>query len=147
MPDLASLVAVTVLLPAAIAVTRPVVLTRALVESDADQVTTRPVSGFPLPSSVDAVSCCVAPIARLTAAGVTDTVATGTGITVSDAWPVRPLTVAVIDTWPAAMPETTPVVLTVAMDGDPDDHVTAPIAIAAPFWSRPAADAEVVWPT
>jgi hypothetical protein len=97
-PDLASLVAVIVALPAATAVTRPPVLTRALVESDVVHATTRPVSGIPPPSSVAAVSCCVAPTARVTVAGVTDTVATGTGMTVNDAWPVRPLTVAVMDT-------------------------------------------------
>ena len=92
-------------------------------------------------------SCCVTPITRLTVAGVSDTVATGTGITVSDAAPVRPFTVAVMDTWPGATAVTTPAPLTVAMAGEPVDHVTVPMLIAAPFWSSPEALAVTVWPT
>lgn len=146
-PDLPSLVAVMVAVPVATAVTSPLVLTRALAESDVAHVTTRPATACPLPSSVDAPNCWVAPMASVTAAGVTDTLATGTGITVSEAWPVRPLAVAMIDTCPAAIAVTTPASLTVAIEEEPVDQVTAPVAIAAPFWSRPAALADVVCPT
>jgi hypothetical protein len=93
--DLPSLVAVIVALPAAIAVARPVALTLTLVESDVAQVTARPASALPLASRVEAVSCCVAPMASVAEVGDTVTTATGTGMTVIDSWPCLPPTVAI----------------------------------------------------
>jgi hypothetical protein len=90
----------------------------------------------------------VAPTSKLfIVAGVSDTVATVTRITVSDAEPERPFTVALMDTRPGATAVTTPAPLTVAMVGEPVDHVTVPMPIAAPFWSNPEALAVTVWPT
>jgi hypothetical protein len=85
-------------------------------------------------------------MANVAEAGATETLATGTGITVSDCWPVLPPAVAMIATWPGATPVTTPVALTVAIEVEPDDHTTVPTAIDAPFWSSPDALAVAVWP-
>jgi hypothetical protein len=79
-----SLVAVIVVLPAPTAVTKPVVLTVAAAVLLETQVIERPVSTLPFASFVTAVSCCVGviPRTRLAVAGLTVTVATGTGFTV-----------------------------------------------------------------
>jgi hypothetical protein len=83
-PVCPSLVAVMVALPAATAVTRPVVFTVAAAVLLETQVTVRPVSTFPFASFVTAVSCCVGviPRTRVAVPGFTVTVATGTGLTV-----------------------------------------------------------------
>jgi hypothetical protein len=83
-PPCPSLEAVIVVLPAPTAVTRPVVLTDAAVVLLELHVTTRPLRTLPLPSFVTAVSCCVGviPNTSVAVAGVTVTVATGTGFTV-----------------------------------------------------------------
>ena len=60
-PCCPSLVAVTVTLPATMPVTTPLELTVALLVSEVDHDTARPVSTFPPASSVAAVSCCVEP--------------------------------------------------------------------------------------
>src|SRR3954470_21227102 len=77
--DLPSLVAVIVAGPAATPVTRPVAFTVATAVLELDQVTMRPVSGLPAASFVAAASCWVAPLTTVAVAGVTVTVATGTG--------------------------------------------------------------------
>ena len=77
-PVLPSLVAVTVAAPTDTAVTSPFASTDAAALSD-DQVTARPVSTLLLASFSVAVSCCVAPTTALTVAGLTETVATGSG--------------------------------------------------------------------
>jgi hypothetical protein len=82
-PILASLVAVIVVPPAPIALTRPFPSTVATASSLDFHVTTRPVSVFPLPSFVAALSCCfgVTPSTTVADEGLTVTVATGTGLT------------------------------------------------------------------
>jgi hypothetical protein len=80
-----SLVAVIVIgPPAATLVTRPLAFTVATAVLFEIQVTTRLARMLPFASLVTAVSCCVGvtPITRLTVAGVTVTVATGTGLIV-----------------------------------------------------------------
>src|SRR6266852_8498415 len=91
-----SLVAVTVAVPAATAVTRPVALTVATAGSALVQVTTRSMSGFPAPSRGVATSCPVWPTVRPRLGGVTVTAATGTGVIVIVADPLCPSLVAVI---------------------------------------------------
>jgi hypothetical protein len=78
-PDFVSLEAVIVAFPAATAVTRPdaeTVLMFVLLEL---HVTARPLSTLLLASRVLADSCSEPPTSTLADAGVTDTVATGTG--------------------------------------------------------------------
>src|SRR6266852_4973549 len=72
-------VAVMVAEPAATPVTRPLLVTLATLVLLLDQLTTRPDSGFPFASFGVAVSCTVPPTVTLAVAGVTSTVATGTG--------------------------------------------------------------------
>jgi len=98
--DLPSLVAVIVALPTARAVTSPVLETTALVVSDELQVTVRPVRVPPALSFNVAVSCWVAPMARVAVAGLTVTEATGTS-TVRLALLDFPSTAAVSVTVPA----------------------------------------------
>jgi len=78
-PDWPSLVAVTLAVPAAPAVTNPLALTLAMAEFELLQAIARPVSTLPLASLSVAVSCAVFPDATVLAAGVTLTVATATG--------------------------------------------------------------------
>src|SRR5437867_3099922 len=80
-----SLVAVTLAAPAATPVTNPLLFTVATAALLVDQFTTRPDSGFPLPSCGVAVSCTPAPISTLPTAGVTSTDATGICATVTTA--------------------------------------------------------------
>src|SRR5436309_12874294 len=77
-------------------------------------VTDRPVSVFPAESLVTAVNCWVAPTRRLADAGLTVTDATGTFVTVTAAVLLFVSLVAVIVAEPAAIPLTTPLLLTVA---------------------------------
>jgi hypothetical protein len=83
-PVFVSLVAVIVTVPTPTAVTRPLEDTVATAMLSELHVTTRSVSTVPVASFVTAVSCCVGvtPSTRLAVAGVTVTVATGTGSTV-----------------------------------------------------------------
>jgi len=76
-----SLVAVIVTAPAAFVVTRPPLPTTAFAVSLDVQVITRPVRSPPTESFVVAKSCTVCPATSVHAAGVTATLATGTGIT------------------------------------------------------------------
>src|SRR5205823_5716265 len=87
-----SLVAVIVAVPAPTPVTSPLPFTRATAVLLLDQVTTRPLSGFPLASFGVAVTCTVGPTGTVGAAGVTVTDATGVGhpATVTVALPVVP---------------------------------------------------------
>src|SRR2546428_10881413 len=87
-----------------------------MVASLLSQVTVRPVSGLPLASFGVAVSCTVAPTTMLAVGGVTATVATGMGVTVTAAEPLLPSLVAVTVTGPPApLPVTRPVASTVAI--------------------------------
>jgi len=115
-PLFPSLVAVTVAVPPARAVTSPLALTRAIVVSLLLHVTVRPMSGLPLASFGVAVSCVVWPTCKLADVGLTVTDATGTKVTVTLDVPLCPSLVAVIvaDQAPAAL--TRPLPLTVATD-------------------------------
>ena len=57
-----------------------------------------------------------------------------------------PPAAALITACPGDSPLTTPAEVTVATACALDDHVTAPVLIAPPFWSSPAAEAVVVCP-
>src|SRR5713226_5265859 len=116
-PLFPSLVAVTVTgPPSALPVTRPVTSTVAIVASLVCQVTVRPVSGLPAASFGVAVSCTVAPTTILAVGGVTATVATGMGVTVTAAAPLLPSLVAVMVTGPPTpLPVTSPFASTLAM--------------------------------
>src|SRR5205807_6874457 len=72
-PLFPSLIAVTVVDPAAPPVTNPLALTVAAVVLLLAQLTTRPVSALPDASVVLAVNCMVLPTLRLASAGVTTT--------------------------------------------------------------------------
>lgn len=74
-----SLVAVMFVVPAPIAVMAPVVCTVATLTLELAQVTTRPVSRFPLESCSVAVACAVCPTSTAGGLIATDTVATGVG--------------------------------------------------------------------
>jgi hypothetical protein len=116
-PDLPSLVAVIVADPGATPETRPLLFTLATVGALLDHVTTRPVSGLPLPSFGVAVNCRAPPAHTLALAGVTATDATGTKVAVVAADPLFPSLVAVIVAEPAEAPVTRPLPLTVATAG------------------------------
>jgi hypothetical protein len=79
--DFPSLVAVIVAVPTPTAVARPLASTVAAALSD-DQVTARPLSVAPVESLVTALNCRVFPTTTLADDGLTETVATGTGVTV-----------------------------------------------------------------
>src|SRR4051794_41885845 len=78
-PGLPSLVAVITTSPEVTPVTRPADDTVATCGSALDQVTLRPLSGWPAVSLGVAVSCTVLPAATVGAAGGTSTEATGPG--------------------------------------------------------------------
>jgi hypothetical protein len=105
----------------------------ALVVSALVHATVLPVRTVPPPSSVAAVSCCVFPTITVAVVGVTVTVATGGGMTVSVADPVTAPTVAVTVVTPAVSVLTCPADVIDATRGDPVDHVTAPVANGALF--------------
>jgi hypothetical protein len=109
-PTFPSLVAVIVVVPAPIAVTRPFPSTAAAAVLLELHVTVRPVSMLPFASLVSAVSCCVGviPTTRLTVAGVTVTVATGAAVTVRGALPVFPSLIATMFVEPALTAVTSP---------------------------------------
>src|SRR5438034_676583 len=109
-------VAVIAAAPASFAVTSPLELTVAAAVLLDVQVTTRPDSGFPAASLGVAVSCTVLPSSTLADAGVTATVATGTGGTVILAVPLCPSLVAVIVAPPVATAVTSPLEFTPTTD-------------------------------
>jgi phage terminase large subunit-like protein len=116
-PFFPSLVAVSVALPAATAVTRPLADTVATAGALLAQVTTRPVKTLPAESFVVAASCTVPPIWRLAEFGLTATDATGGIVTVTVAVPLFPPLVAVSVAVPAATPVTNPLPFTLATPG------------------------------
>ena len=97
-------------------VTRPVLSTVATSVFDDDHVTVRPVRGAPAASNVCATRCTVSPILIVGPCGVTVTDATPGGMTVIVENPDKPPELAAMRTVPTAMPTTTPVPETVAMD-------------------------------
>jgi hypothetical protein len=111
-PDLPSLVAVIVEVPAVTAVTNPLGSTVAAAVLVDVQLTMRPVRALPFASLRTAVSCWVGviPRTRVAVAGLTVTVATGVGVTVRSALPVFPSLVAMMFAVPALTAVTSPVV-------------------------------------
>src|SRR6266568_3950320 len=99
-------VAVMVAEPAATPDTTPLAFTLATAPLLLDHDTVRPVSGFPAESRGVAMSCVVPPTERLTEAGLTDTAATGTGITETALESARelPVCLAVTRKLPGAFP-------------------------------------------
>ena len=119
-----STVAVSTVLPGAMAVTTPLAPIDATDGLDDDHTTGRPVTDTPFASRADAVTCCVMPTDSVADGGVTRTVATGS-TTVMAATPDLPSTVAVMEAVPLAMPVTVPSAFTVAMVGAELVHVIA----------------------
>lgn len=113
-----------VALPAASAVTRPLLETVATFVLLLDHVTIMPVSTFPLVSFTVVLSCAVAPCVNDTDEGAMATLAADTPATVTLIFvfflPADAVTVVV----PVETPVTKPVPLTVASDGSPDDQDT-----------------------
>src|SRR5690349_6258807 len=111
--------------PTPVPVTRPVADTVATFALAVTHVTVRPVSVLPFESFGVAVSCTVVPSTMLGEAGVTVTVATGVGLTVTAEVPVLPSLVAVIVTGPpVATAVTRPLAFTVAIVASLVVHVT-----------------------
>ena len=132
-PARPSLVAEMVVEPAATAVASPAAETVTRVGSALLHVTMRPASTAPVASTVEAVNCWVPPTTSDAVVGFTTTDATGVGMTVSEATPVRDPALAMIWALPGAIAATTPDALTVATVGALLDHCTTPVAIAALF--------------
>src|SRR5438876_3293474 len=123
-PFFPSLVAVSVAVPAATPVTRPLADTVAPAGAHPAQVTTRPAGGLPLASLGVAVSCTVCPTRTLAVAGVTATEAHATFVTVIAAVPFVPSILAVIVAVPGVPAVTSPFPLTVATAALLVSHVT-----------------------
>jgi hypothetical protein len=140
------LVAVIVAVPAAITVTKPLpdtVATDALLVA---QVTALPVSAFPFASSGVAVSCAVCPNDTLAVAGLTTTEATGASATVSEAVPLWPPLVAVMDAAPGATAVTKPLEDTVATEALLVAQVTGEPIRGVPPEPSGVAVSWMVWP-
>jgi hypothetical protein len=138
-PETPSLAAEIVAVPAATAVTSPVLVTDAFVASDELHVTTRPVRTAPVEEVVTALSCCVLPMLSVAVAGVTVTAATGIGLIVMVAVPCFPSLVAVIVTVPTAIAVTIPACVTVAFVLSVLLHATVRPVSGAPVKSSVAA--------
>lgn len=124
-----SLVAVIVALPAATAVTTPLLDTVATLGALVFQLTERPYSMPPFASRVAAESIVLPPADTVALLGVTVTEATATGaggggaLTVTLAVAVFPSEAAVIVAVPGATPTTLPLPFTVAIWGALELHV------------------------
>src|SRR5439155_435991 len=127
-----TLVAVTVIAPAAAPVTRPVEETVAVAGALDVQVIARPESTVPAASFGLAASCTLAPTSTSAVAGLITTEATGTFATVTAADAFFPSLVAVIVVVPAAPPFSGPVDDTVPTDGFELDQVIARPASTVP---------------
>jgi hypothetical protein len=113
-----SLDAVTVVLPAVTALTRPELETVAIAAFAEPQVTTLPVSTLLFASRVTTESCCDPPICRVALVGDTETDATGIvggALTFSAEESVLPSLEAMIIAVPEPTAVTSPVAATVAM--------------------------------
>jgi hypothetical protein len=115
-PALPSLVAVIVADPGATAATNPLPSTVAAAELLDDHVTVLPVRSSPFESLRTVASCCVGviPSTRLAVVGLTTTLATGAGVTISGALPNFPSLVATMFVVPVARAVTRPVGETIA---------------------------------
>jgi len=147
LPVCPSLVAVTIDVPGATAVTTPVDDTVATAGVPELHVIVRPVSTLPAASFNVAVSGAVAPTLRLADAGVTVTLATGTGVTVTVAVPDAFPLVAVIVAVPTLAPVTTPVGDTFATEVGAALHVTVRPVSTLPAASLTVAVSGAVAPT
>src|SRR5436309_4242234 len=119
-----SLLAVIVAVPAAPPVTSPFPLTEATAALLVAHVTVRPLSGLPFASFGVAASCAVWPTITLADAGLTDTDATGTTVTVIATALLCPSHATVTVATPAATPVTSPLPFTVATPRLVEAHVT-----------------------
>src|SRR5580765_619550 len=146
-PSTPSHVAVIVLVPEPIPVTRPDGLTVATLASSDPHAMVRPSSGFPPASFATAESCRVRPSARLPEPGDTSTVVTGRGVTVIVENPWMPSHVAVIVAVPGATAVTSPDPSTVATPAAPVDQVTTRPSSAPPAASLGVADSPSVCPS
>ena len=124
MPFWLSLLAVIVAVPAAPPVTSPFPLTEATAALLVAHVTVRPLSGLPFASFGVAASCAVWPTITLADAGLTDTDATGTTVTVIATALLCPSHATVTVATPAATPVTSPLPFTVATPRLVEAHVT-----------------------
>jgi len=139
-PDLPSLVAVIVAIPEPTPVTTPLDDTVAIALLLVVQATDRPVRTAPLWSRNVAASVVVCPASTVAVGGVTVTVATGLGCTVTVVVPVFPSLVAVIVALPSPTPLTSPALETLAMLGLLEVHVTGRSFAGAPFTSVSVAE-------
>jgi hypothetical protein len=146
-PLLPSLVALTVAVPGATPVTKPLELTVAIVGSLEPHVTTRPVNTPPMESSVAAASCVVADTRMPALGGETTTEATGTSETVIVLVPLFVSLVAVIVAVPGATAVTRPAVDTVATAGLLEPHVTTRSVTIVPTLSLTVAVRATDWVT
>jgi len=112
-----------------------------------DHVTVRPVRGLPLASLGVAVSCAVCPTITLAEAGLTETDATGTTVTVTATGLLCPSHATITVAAPAATPITRPLPLTVATPGLVEDHVTTRPLNGLPLTSCGVATNCTVCPT
>jgi len=134
-----------VAVPAVTAVTSPLALTVATAPLLVTHVTDRPVRVLPLASFVVADSCTVWPTVTVGADGLTVTDATGTLDTVMVEAPLCPSLVAVIVAEPAAIPVTSPLLVTVAAVLLLAHVAVRPVRVL-PLASFMVADSCTVWP-
>src|SRR5215207_7785692 len=113
-----------VVVPTARPITRPEAKTAATSALSDVHVTARPVRTVPFASRATAVSCTDRLTTMLADVGDTDTLATGTSVTVTLAVPWTPSIVAVIVTVPALTPVTRPLPSTTAIVVLMDRQVT-----------------------
>ena len=133
LPVFPSDVAVTVVVPAPVAVTSPCALTVATELLAEVQVTVRPLRTFPFASVVVAFSAADWPVTSAAEAGLTATAATGTTDTVTVAVAVFPSLVPEIVVVPAAIALTVPEESTVATCGELLAHTTwRPVRVFPP---------------
>jgi hypothetical protein len=145
-PFAPSLVAVIVAEPSETAVTTPVSATDATSGLLDVQATARPVTICPFASRSVADRVAVFPPTMLTDGGLTDTLATGTGVTVTLVLPLLPPAVASMVADPGATAFTTPVSETVATRALLELQVTGRSVTTVPSASRTVAVNVVDWP-
>ena len=102
--------------PGAMPVTNPVAETVTADWLELDQMMVRPVSTLPLASLIVATSCRDCPMATVDDCGLTVTDVTVASVTVMMALPVFPSDLVVMVAEPDAMPVTSPVEETAAVD-------------------------------
>jgi hypothetical protein len=134
-PDFPSLCAVIVAEPGERAETTPAADTLATAELSDDQVTARS-SGAPLASLISTPRVTVPPTVSAALDGCTTTLATGTGDTVTDAFPLAPSLVAVMVAVPTPFVVTSPDCETVATPASLELQLMTRPESGEPFTSR-----------